>query len=149
MARLNTRSSHAPSSRFGSATPAPGNSSDQENQDPVATARDKGKGRAMLPPPPQHRTSLPTPTSDASDARGQKRKRVTLPPAATQETEDQVDEDYKKFHEFYDPNQDPDKRREQKRKSRALEREFQDNRDEILHGDGEGLVAVGERAWYT
>ncbi|KAK1086149.1 hypothetical protein LTR48_003856 [Friedmanniomyces endolithicus] len=149
MARLNPQSSHAPSSRYDSATgaPTPGTNSDQENQDPVPARSDKGKGRAMsLPHPrPQQRASRAAPTPDTSDVRGQKRKRTTRPTQETSTPED-VDEDYQKFHEFYDPNQDPETRREQKRKSRALEREFQENRDEILHGDGERLDATLDRA---
>ncbi|KAK0791191.1 hypothetical protein LTR02_013686 [Friedmanniomyces endolithicus] len=149
MARLRPRSSHAPSSRFDSATPAPtpGSNSDQENQDPVPARSDKGKGGAMSPPHPrpQQRASRAVPTPDTTDARGQKRKRTTRPTQETSTPED-VDEDYQKFHEFYDPNQDPETRREQKRKSRALEREFQESRDEILHGDGERLEATLDRA---
>ncbi|KAK4898630.1 hypothetical protein LTR27_003802 [Elasticomyces elasticus] len=126
MARLNTRPSHAPSSRFASATPAPGTNSDQENADPSTihqrVDKDKGKGWATMPPPQQKsRSSLPTPTSDSPDAgRGQKRKRGNMSlPAATQE-----DEDERKFTEYYDPNQDPEERREGKRKMRNLERDF-------------------------
>ncbi|KAK0791747.1 hypothetical protein LTR75_011685 [Friedmanniomyces endolithicus] len=149
MARLNPQSSHAPSSRYDSTTgaPTPGTNSDQENQDPVPARSDKGKGRAMSPPHPrpQQRASRAPPTPDTSDVRGQKRKRTTRPTQETSTPED-VDEDYQKFHEFYDPNQDPETRREQKRKSRALEREFQENRDEILHGDGERLDATLDRA---
>ncbi|KAK5687046.1 hypothetical protein LTS10_001183 [Elasticomyces elasticus] len=154
MARLNTRPSHAPSSRFASATPAPGTNSDQENADPSTihqrVEKDKGKGRATMPPPQQKsRSSLPTPTSDSPDAvRGQKRKRgnVSLPgPAATQE-----DEDERKFTEYYDPNQDPEERREGKRKMRNLERDFNENRDGLLNGpeplSGDSITTTLNRA---
>lgn len=71
---------------------------------------------------PPSRTSLPTPTWEQSDgSRGQKRKRVEVP-RATQSELDSEDED-EKFKRYYDPNQDPEDRRENKRKSRALERE--------------------------
>ena len=80
--------------------------------------RDKGKGRAVDPP---RRDSLPTPVSDESEtARGQKRKRTEQ---ATQSGAGQ-DEDDEKFTKYFDPNQDPEIRRQVKRKSRALEREF-------------------------
>ncbi|KAK4949382.1 hypothetical protein LTR10_012000 [Elasticomyces elasticus] len=152
MARLNTRPSHAPSSRFASATPAPGTNSDQENADPSTihqrVDKDKGKGRATMPPPQQRsRSSLPTPTSDSPDAgRGQKRKRGNMSmPAATQE-----DEDERKFTEYYDPNQDPEERREGKRKMRNLERDFNENRDGLLHGpeplSGDGITITLNRA---
>jgi len=122
MARLNTRPSVlSASSRHASETPQPGGSSDQENRDPSATARAKGKQRAM--PRPQQRSSLPTPTSDGGDAsRGQKRKRVELQPTSgAGDTDGQLE----RFNRFFDPNQDPEVRRQVKRKSRALEREFQ------------------------
>ncbi|KAK5729932.1 hypothetical protein LTR17_011571 [Elasticomyces elasticus] len=152
MARLNTRPSHAPSSRFASATPAPGTNSDQENADPSTihqrVDKDKGKGWATMPPPQQKsRSSLPTPTSDSPDAgRGQKRKRGNMSlPAATQE-----DEDERKFTEYYDPNQDPEERREGKRKMRNLERDFNENRDGLLHGpepvSGDGITTTLNRA---
>ena len=121
MARLNTRPSYA-SSRYTSATPGPDNASDQENSDPRAGGMDKGKGRAGDPP---SRTSLPTPTSDGSgDARGQKRKRVEVR-AGIHEEEDDEKEAERKFNQYFDPNQDTEERREVKRKSRALERDFQ------------------------
>ena len=69
------------------------------------------------------RTSLPTPSSDGSGAsRGQKRKRTQAQAGATQEAdipEDQ-DPDDAKFTRYYDPNQDAEKRRQVKRKSRAM-----------------------------
>ncbi|KAF4548765.1 Nse4-like protein [Elsinoe fawcettii] len=41
---------------------------------------------------------------------------------------------------FYDPKQDERERREIKRKSRALERDFHENRDDYLRGDNDGLT---------
>lgn len=126
MARLNTR----PSSRYNSVTPGPGNTSDQENTDPIASRTNKGKGRASDMPPPS-RASLPTPTSDSSnEACGQKRKRTVpqRPSTEADEDDEEVDEEEReavKFTRYFDPNQDPDERRDIKRESRALEREFQ------------------------
>lgn len=72
--------------------------------------------------PPAARTSMPTPTSDPSDAsRGQKRKRVELP--ATQLTE--AEEELRKFTKWYDPDQPVDERRKVVAKERALVRKFE------------------------
>ena len=130
MARLNTR----PSTVVGTNHSARGtpsldnNSSDQENEEPQPQRRDKGKGRATDMP---GRSTLPTPDSDTRDAaRGQKRKRVE-PRSATQAEDIDSDgeipqdpEDIEKFNRYYNPAQDPEQRRQVKRKSRALEREF-------------------------
>ncbi|OQO13736.1 hypothetical protein B0A48_01966 [Cryoendolithus antarcticus] len=129
----------APSSRYPSATPGV---SDQENNDPNPTACDEGKGRAMDPPA---RSSLPTPTSRHSDgaSSGQKRKRGSDDSAASPcaaETDEQ------KFNRYFDPNQDPEERREIKRKSRALERDFNENRAEILSGNDGKLQELVKRA---
>ncbi|KAK4541370.1 hypothetical protein LTR36_008128 [Oleoguttula mirabilis] len=142
MARLNTRPSATPSARFDSATPHPADS-DQENRDPGARARAKGKERAMAPPPA--RKSLPTPTSDPSDAsRGRKRKRVAFPATQTEQDEDEdEDVDEVRFKRYFDPHQDPEVRRQIKRKSRALERDFLDTRDEL---DGARLTDVVNKA---
>lgn len=115
MARLNTRPSVS-SSRWQSATPQRDNTSDQENRDPKATAQpDKQR--------PMERSKLPTPGSDNSNAsRGQKRKRAGPEAHATQGADK---EHSAKFNKYFDPNQDPQLRREVKRKSRALERNFQ------------------------
>lgn len=71
---------------------------------------------------PPSRVSLPTPTSDGSNdaSRGQKRKRVEVVPSASQ----YEDPEEERFNKYFDPNQDPEARRDVKRKSRALEREF-------------------------
>lgn len=101
-----------------------GDSSDQENRDPSINRRDKGKGRAVDSSEHQ-RSSLPTPNSDDSAAsRGQKRKRhETIPGEQGEEDEDFANEEAR-FNRYFDPNQDQDERREVKRKSRALERDF-------------------------
>ena len=124
MARLNVRPSYAStatSSRFPSATPGPADGSDQENHDPRAQMKDKGKQRAGDPP---RRSSLPTPASDddGSEARGQKRKRGSHDATQNHDSDDEVEDEFTKV---YDPNQNPDERRKVMRKSRALEREFQ------------------------
>lgn len=81
---------------------------------------ENGKGRAS--DRPASRASLPTPSSYDSESdttRGQKRKR-----GGEQTREDESDEEEARFNRYFDPNQDPEERREVKRKSRALEREF-------------------------
>ncbi|KAK5137870.1 hypothetical protein LTR08_006639 [Meristemomyces frigidus] len=135
MARLNARPSHAPTSRDESEAPQLGDS-DQENRDPGARSKGKGKAPAMGPPP--GRSSLLTPTSDPSDtSRGQKRKRVEIQP--TQLTEEEQEE--AKLVRYYDPNQNLDERREHKRKSRLIERDYLERREVLLnHDNGEGLV---------
>jgi hypothetical protein len=104
MARVNTAPSVAASSRYASESPT----SDQENRDPGTGRRDKGKGRASDMP---SRGSLPTPTSVDDDATGSP-------------NEDDADEDEEKFTRYFDPNQNAEERRILKRKSRALERDF-------------------------
>ena len=88
---------------------------------------DKGKGRAVDSQP---RTSLPTPSSENSDeSRGQKRKRAdACSTSHVDEDAEEEDEDVgeeRRFNKYFDPNQDADERREIKRQSRALERDFQ------------------------
>ncbi|KAI7106682.1 hypothetical protein KC352_g36875, partial [Hortaea werneckii] len=105
MARLNTRTSNAPSRQCDSITPTPGDS-DQENRDPSATPAHSRKNHTTdMPPPTQSRRSrntLPTPTSDPSDAphSGQKRKRNgdQIPLTDDERREAQ-------YRRFYDPNQ--------------------------------------------
>jgi non-structural maintenance of chromosomes element 4 len=111
MARLNTRVSYAASSRFASETPQPDATSDQENRHP--TARSKGKAPAMAPPDRR---------SQANGA-GQKRKRVR-DECDDQDEEEDHNEDTGGYTKYYDPNQEVDERRQIKRKSRKLEREF-------------------------
>ncbi|KAK5114766.1 hypothetical protein LTR85_010079 [Meristemomyces frigidus] len=158
MARLNTRPSEQPSARFDSATPQPGDS-DQENRDPGARPRAKGKERAMGPPPA--RFSLPTPTSDPSDAsRGHKRKRVEVLDPQGEAYEDEEDARFSRhvkpregedeeahFNRHFNPHQDPKKRAELKRKSRALENEYLDTRDDLLRNDnGAGFTRIVTKA---
>lgn len=127
MARQNTRPSnllvprHEPTraaATYVTRSPVSGIGSDEENIDPSTKRKDKGKGLADMPSRSQS-DNLPTPDSDASDdgLRGQKRKRVMVQP---EETEDQE----QAFNKYFDPNQDPDVRRDIKRRSRLLEREF-------------------------
>lgn len=112
---------------------------------------EKGKGRAG--DDRSSRTSLPTPASESSsEARGQKRKRVVPQQRATQDNDDEadeLDEDEREaaiFTRYFDPNQDPEVRREIKRKSRALEREFQESRDDLLRDSGKGLTRTIHKA---
>lgn len=120
MARINTAPSAA-SSRYASATPT-STTSDQENRDPETRRRDKGKGRASDMP---SQGSLPTPNSvdEQGDLRAQKRRRAQAPRSHGSPNGDTGDEEGK-FNRYFDPNQDADERRKIKRKSRALEREF-------------------------
>ena len=83
--------------------------------------------------------SLPTPTSadDRSVLRAQKRRRIheddtTGPPNGAGGN----DED--RFTRYFDPNQDADERRDLKRKSRALEREFNGGWVMVLGYEGHG-----------
>ncbi|CAK4032923.1 Non-structural maintenance of chromosomes element 4 A [Lecanosticta acicola] len=137
MARLNTRRSSFPASRSLSSPPS-SSQSDQENNDPSeAPRRDKGKQRATDMPPSRNR-SLPTPSTEGSDgSRGQKRKR----PQLTQPSDipDELDENDAKYNRYFDPDQNPEARRQVKRKSRALHRDFHENRDELLKDDCDGL----------
>lgn len=131
MARINTHPSHASaiaSSRQATETPVRGDS-DQENRDPRSQGMDKGKARANELP--EH-SSLPTPSDSSGEARGQKRKRTEVQRGTNEHDEGGDDDDVveatreqAKFNRYFDPNQDADERREVKRKSRALEREFQ------------------------
>ena len=121
MARVNREFSAAVPSRGASATPVP-STSDQENRDPETRQRQNGKDRAS---DMASQGSLPTPTSadDRSALRAQKRRQIHeddttgTPNGAGGDDED-------KFTRYFDPNQDADERRDLKRKSRALEREF-------------------------
>ncbi|KAK5174718.1 uncharacterized protein LTR77_001800 [Saxophila tyrrhenica] len=145
MARLNNRPSNAPSSRYNSTTPAPSGTSDQENRDPSMRPGDKGKGRASDAPRPQQRSNLPTPQSEGSSgAQGQKRKRGSLNAAPThdEDDEDTDEREERQFKKYFDPNQDPHVRRDVKRKSRALERDFQERRDDLLRDSGDGLTTT-------
>lgn len=68
---------------------------------------------------------LPTPDSaeEHGTQRAQKRRRVSSRGAAgSPDGESEEEED--RFTRYFDPNQDADERRDIKRKSRALEREF-------------------------
>lgn len=122
MARLNTRPSNAPSRQYASITPTPGDS-DQENRDPSATPANNRKKRTTdMPPPTQSRRShntLPTPTSDPSDAphSGQKRKRNSDQIPVTDDERKEA-----QYRRFYDPNQNARERQEGKRRMREMGR---------------------------
>jgi hypothetical protein len=70
--------------------------------------------------------SLPTPTSvdEGGDSRAHKRRRTQRPDATGSPNDDAVDEEEDRFTRYFDPNQDAEERRTLKRKSRALERDF-------------------------
>jgi len=115
---------------------SPTGSSDKENSS--AERRDRGKGR-MQPP-----GKLPTPTSDTHPGpRTAKRRRTEDADVnASMNDDDAVagaDEDANtargdqpKSVRFYDPGQDQTERRDVKRKSRALERQFTGRLHEIM-----------------
>ncbi|GAB7348728.1 hypothetical protein MBLNU459_g7465t1 [Dothideomycetes sp. NU459] len=149
MARLNAAAASTPahhsSGAFMSHTPhaahvstppsplhtSPSSLSDKENQ-PASRPKDKGKGR-MRPP-----AELPTPTSDdASGSHSAKRRRIESSRNGGADDGDEDEED--QSQKWYDPNQDPTIRQDIKRKSRALEREFNDNRDTYLRNNNDGL----------
>ncbi|KAF2861566.1 hypothetical protein K470DRAFT_214745 [Piedraia hortae CBS 480.64] len=50
------------------------------------------------------------------------------------------------LNKYYNPNQKTDERRIIKRKSRALERDFNDKRDQLFRGDGKHLLTTIKRA---
>ncbi|CZT24834.1 related to nuclear protein Qri2/Nse4 [Ramularia collo-cygni] len=91
---------------------------------------------------PPERASLPTPSSEdaAPSSTAQKRKRGFATQAEDVEDEDDDgeedaesdDPEMKKFTRYYDPNQDRKKRQQVKRKSRKLDREIIETRDEII-----------------
>ncbi|KAI4727715.1 hypothetical protein E4T49_04563 [Aureobasidium sp. EXF-10728] len=131
MARPNRRPSDTParSSNFSAAPSSvapssPNLSSDKENQ-ATSAPRDKGKGR------------MPSTTSDSHSA---KRRRIQTRPTASAADDEEPDES-----RYYDPTQDQHERQEIKKKSRALEREFNENRDVYLQ-DGRQLESVIDRA---
>ncbi|KAI4744452.1 hypothetical protein E4T50_05206 [Aureobasidium sp. EXF-12298] len=132
MARVNQRPSETParSSNFPTAAPSsvvpssPDPSSDKENHS-ASASRDKGKGRMQ---------------SATSDAHSAKRRKTQARPVASA-VDDQDDDESR----FYDPTQDQHERQEIKKKSRALEREFNENRDLYLK-DGSQLESVIDRA---
>ncbi|KAI5249282.1 hypothetical protein E4T43_00651 [Aureobasidium subglaciale] len=117
----------APSDPPSSPTP----SSDKENRC-TSAPRDKGKGRMQ---------------SDSTTSHSAKRRR-TQPPTNASAAHDQEHDESR----FYDPTQDQHERQEIKKKSRALEREFNgacpcnsQNKDVYLR-DGTRLESVIDRA---
>ncbi|CAD0110021.1 unnamed protein product [Aureobasidium uvarum] len=110
MARVNQRPSETPARSSNipagppSVAPSPPNlSSDKENQ-ATSAPRDKGKGRMQ---------------SSTSDSHSAKRRRTQPRPTASAANHEEPNES-----RFYDPTQDQHERQEVKKKSRALEREF-------------------------
>ena len=134
MARLSTRPSYASSARS-SAAPLSTWTSDQMNHEPNQYRQNggKGKGRAVDGTPElSRRASLPTPSSESDGTRtGQKRKRDEACTSTgeseedSEEEEDEEEREQRKLTRYYDPDQDVDERRKVKKKSRALERDFQ------------------------
>ena len=126
MARLNTRPSVVGNPRTRTTRVEPVDTSDQENQDPSAQTAEKEKESVMSS---RHSSplSLPTPTSDDnSTQRGQKRKRAVEQTRETRsENGDGSEDEEERFNKYFDPNQDPETRRQTKREARALERDFQ------------------------
>jgi len=124
---------------------SPGQSSDKENANNRGTAKGKGP---MAPP-----STLPTPTSDEHRTpRANKRRRTEdhdESPSTSQRPAvdgEEDEEETRRDSRYYDPAQDHGERRDVKRKSRALEREFNDNRDDYLKNDNNGLGATIKRA---
>lgn len=70
--------------------------------------------------------SLPTPTSvdEHGTLRAQKRRRTQGLDTTGSPNDEGADTEEDKFTRYFDPNQDADERRDLKRKSRALERDF-------------------------
>ncbi|RMX90552.1 hypothetical protein D0869_00073 [Hortaea werneckii] len=97
--------------------------SDQENRDPSATPANNRKKRTTDMPPPTHlrrsHNTLPTPTSDPSDAphSGQKRKRNGDQVPVTDDERKEA-----QYRRFYDPNQNARERQEGKRRMREMGR---------------------------
>ncbi|KAG9725659.1 hypothetical protein KCU75_g20522, partial [Aureobasidium melanogenum] len=78
--------------------------------------------------------------STTSDSNSAKRRRTQARPTTSAVHDQELDES-----RFYDPTQDQHERQEIKKKSRALEREFNENRDVYLQ-DGSRLESVIDRA---
>jgi hypothetical protein len=102
MARINHQVSFAGQTNFSSDPSSPDNTSDKENTT-ASAARNKGKGR------------MP---SVQSDPRSAKRRRIETHTSVVEE------EDPNDPTRYYNPTQDQHERQDIKKKSRALEREF-------------------------
>src|SRR6266480_3636147 len=151
MARLNTRRSPSrasslyrdptPSSTHplrinGALSPSPtaSFSSDKENrEDEQQTSAARNKGKAPM-------VSSNLPTSTGSGARANKRRRLgerdgststTSPSANRRVTTDDT--------QYYDPEQDPDERREVRLSLRNNSRELHERHDELINTDGNEL----------
>lgn len=110
MARVNQRPSETPAlssnlsvAPSSVAPSSPNPSSDKENRSDLPS-RDKGKGRMQ---------------SNTTGSHSAKRRRTQARPTTSAARDDEPEES-----RFYDPTQDQHERQEIKKKSRALEREF-------------------------
>lgn len=119
-----------------SPSPALSTSSDKENRS--SRHVDKGKGRAPMGPPSapasasgQSKRKRPA-ERDASTDRNRRRRTVEV-----NEDEDLSD---------YDPEQDPNERRDLRRELRELGRTLTENRSEYLTPNSTGLIEVLQRA---
>lgn len=142
MARLNNRESRlrtvSPSQIN---TPTPSSIVDQENVNPAP--RDKGKSRAA-----DETRRTPSTVSTMDSQRAQKRRRVDVGRANGEEQAEEVtiDEGARRFTRYFDPDQPVEEQRSIKRQIRALDRDVQERRDDLLQDDGQGLAEAVAKA---
>lgn len=118
-------------------SPSPAQSSDKENQENErrSTSMDKGKDRTT------NSSALPTPTSDASSRRQNKRMRIgeysIAAPSAVEEASHD-DGTVPEVSRVYDPDQAPQERRMNRKNMRDLSRRLNGTRhgceQSLLHG---------------
>ncbi|EKG11077.1 Nse4 [Macrophomina phaseolina MS6] len=102
------------------------------------------KGKAPMRPP-----SMPTPTSDGNETpRANKRRRLQDRDAsvATTTTTTTTNGEPIADLQFYNPDQDPEERRQLRRDLRRQFRDFNDDRDRLMAGDNAELVKYIERS---
>ncbi|EOD46870.1 putative nuclear protein qri2 protein [Neofusicoccum parvum UCRNP2] len=113
-------------------------SSDKENRPNNHPAR-MDKGKAPMRPP-----SMPTPTSDGNENEipraSKKRKLHDRDTSVTTNGEPIADLQY------YDPDQDPEERRQLRRDMRDLTRDFNDRREQLMDGDNSELIGFIEKS---
>ncbi|GME36508.1 Nuclear protein Qri2/Nse4 [Neofusicoccum parvum] len=113
-------------------------SSDKENRPNNHPAR-MDKGKAPMRPP-----SMPTPTSDGNENEipraSKKRKLHDRDISVTTNGEPIADLQY------YDPDQDPEERRQLRREMRDLTRDFNDRREQLMDGDNSELIGFIEKS---
>ncbi|GME61513.1 Nuclear protein Qri2/Nse4 [Neofusicoccum parvum] len=113
-------------------------SSDKENRPNNHPAR-MDKGKAPMRPP-----SMPTPTSDGNENEipraSKKRKLHGRDTSVTTNGEPIADLQY------YDPDQDPEERRQLRREMRDLTRDFNDRREQLMDGDNSELIGFIEKS---